>query len=174
MGHLMKRTFTIICSLLVSACSQLPENIQAVQDFDVERYMGTWYEIARLDHRFERGLTKVSATYSLKPDGSVKVINTGYNEEDGEWREAVGKARFAGKRSIGHLEVSFFGPFYGAYVIFELDKRNYQYAFVTGGEDYLWLLSRQPTVDDKLKERFIRTAQQLGYDVQSLILVKQE
>ncbi|MFA0071671.1 lipocalin family protein, partial [Vibrio breoganii] len=108
---------------------------------------GTWYEVARLDHSFERGLSNISAEYSLRDDGGVKVVNRGYSLEKGEWNEAEGKAYFVEESDQGYLKVSFFGPFYGAYVVFELDKEGYQYAFVSGPDtDYLWLLSRTPEV----------------------------
>lgn len=109
-------------SLLLSACSTgLPKGITPVQDFEVDRYLGTWYEIARLDHRFERGLSNVSAEYSLKDNGKIRVINKGL-DEDGEWNEAEGRARFARDEDEGYLKVSFFGPFFGTYAVFNLDE----------------------------------------------------
>lgn len=91
-----------------------------------------WYEIARLDHSFERGLEQVTAEYSLREGGGVQVKNRGFSNKKNKWSEAEGKAFFVGKASEGYLKVSFFGPFYGSYVVFELDKDNYQYAFVSG------------------------------------------
>ena len=152
----------------------MPENITPVDNFNVDRYLGTWYEIARLDHRFERGLEQVSATYSKNKNGTLKVLNKGYKTKKNKWDEAIGKAKFAGEPDIGHLKVSFFGPFYGNYIIFDLDKENYQYAYITGSENTLWFLSRTPMVSEASKNRFINTGRSLGYDVESLIFVNQQ
>ena len=170
----MKTLYIIILSLLLSACAGLPEDIEPISDFELDRYTGKWYEIARLDHRFERGLEQVTATYSIKNDGTVRVANRGFSPKNKEWKDAVGKARFAGNSNIGHLEVSFFGPFYGSYVIFELDKENYQYAFVTGSKNTLWLLSRTPQVSDELKDQFVNTIREYGYSTEELIFVTQK
>ena len=170
----MKTLYIIILSLLLSACAGLPEDIEPISDFELDRYTGKWYEIARLDHRFERGLEQVTATYSIKEDGTVRVANRGFSTKNKEWKDAVGKARFAGNSNIGHLEVSFFGPFYGSYVIFELDKENYQYAFVTGSKNTLWLLSRTPHVSTDLKDQFVNTIQEFGYNTEELIFVTQK
>lgn len=133
--------------LLLTACVGMPDGVEPVNNFDLNRYLGKWYEIARLDHSFERGLTKISAKYSMPEDGGVKVLNKGFSIADNEWKQAEGKAYFVNAPDQGYLKVSFFGPIYGAYVIFELDKEDYQYAFVSGPDtSYLWLLSRTPTV----------------------------
>ena len=151
----------------------LPEGVYPVDEFDINRYLGKWYEIARLDHSFERGLDRVTAEYSLRDDGGVRVINRGFSTEDNKWKEAEGKAYFVIGKDEGYLKVSFFGPFYGSYVVFELDKENYQYAFVTGSKtSYLWLLSRTPTVSDELVERFMKRAEDLGYETDNLIFVE--
>ena len=152
----------------------MPENVTPVGDFELQRYLGKWYEIARLDHSFERGLTQVTAEYSLREDGGIAVLNRGFSAEDNDWNEAEGKAYFVGDSDTGYLKVSFFGPFYGSYVIFELDKENYQYAFISGpNRDYLWLLSRQPQLDAEVIERFKREAQRLGFDIGELIFPQQ-
>ncbi|WOG25798.1 lipocalin family protein [Endozoicomonas sp. 8E] len=136
--------------------------------------MGKWFEIARLDHSFERGLSQVTADYTLQRDGSVKVINSGYSEKDDEYHQATGTAKFVQQSDEGYLKVSFFGPFYGSYVIFELDQKGYQYAFISGyNKNYLWLLSRTPEVSQKLKEQFIQQSGKLGFDTDQLIWVKQ-
>lgn len=164
-----ERLGALLLAVFLTACTGVPEGITPVQALDTERYLGTWYEIARLDHRFERGLDSVTADYSRNADGSLKVVNRGYHREDGEWREAEGRARFAGEQPSGHLEVSFFGPFYSSYVIFELDRENYQYAFVSGyNRDYLWLLSRTPTVSEELRQHFVSEARELGFAVDTL------
>lgn len=137
--------------------------------------MGKWYEIARLDHSFERGLTKVTAEYDLRDDGGISVINRGFSTKDNEWQEAEGKAFFVNSASDGYLKVSFFGPFYASYVIFNLDKENYQYAFVSGpNSSYLWLLSRTPKVEPKVLQLFIKKSRQLGFNTSELIFVEQK
>lgn len=147
----------------------MPGTVHPVSGFDVDRYLGQWYEIARLDHSFERGLDAVSAHYSRREDGGVKVINRGYSLKDRDWQEAEGRAYFVGPPGEGHLKVSFFGPFYGSYVIFELDT-HYQYAFISGATtDYLWFLARQPVVTPELIQKFESRAKELGFDTSKLI-----
>lgn len=153
----------------------MPESVKPVSDFELNKYLGKWYEIARLDHSFERGLSQVSAQYSLKKDGGVKVLNRGFSDADNQWQEAEGKAYFVNAASEGYLKVSFFGPFYGSYVIFELDKVNYQYAFVSGPNlDYLWLLARTPTVSPEVMQKFVAMAKMRGFDTSKLIYVDQQ
>ena len=163
-------TLSLVCLLtLVSACTSAPKGIAPIEGFELSRYLGTWHEIARLDHGFERGLSQVSAEYRLREDGGVSVINRGYSAADKSWKVAEGKAYFVEASDIGHLKVSFFGPFYGAYVIYRLDS-DYQYAFVTSyNRDYLWLLARSPEIDESLKQDFITQAKSLGFDTQALI-----
>lgn len=153
----------------------MPNYVEPVKDFKLDRYLGKWYEIARLDHSFERGLTQVSAEYSLKPDGGVKVINRGYSAAKQEWKEAEGKAYFVNGENEAYLKVSFFGPFYGSYVVFGLDQQNYQYAFISGPDtDYLWLLARTPTVSPEVIKQFVDMASARGFDTDSLIYVEQQ
>ena len=158
----------------LAACNKMPSGIEPVSDFDINRYMGQWFEIARLDHRFERGLQQVSATYTLADDGFVTVLNRGFDVNKQQWRQAEGKAKFATEPSFGHLKVSFFGPFYGTYMIFELEPEAYQYAFVTGGNDYLWLLARSPVVNDTVKQRFLQLAAAHGFATNELIFVSHD
>ncbi|MEH6356366.1 MAG: lipocalin family protein [Marinobacter sp.] len=157
--------------LMVGACTGLPEGIQPVTSFDTERYLGTWYEIARLDHSFEQGLSRVSAKYEMQDDGSLKVINRGYSAEKSEWKEAEGRAVFVNEDTEGRLKVSFFGPFYASYVIFDLDDQ-YQQAYITSyNRDYLWFLSRSPTVSNEAMAEFRKTALEAGFNLQKLIVV---
>ncbi|MDX1573826.1 MAG: lipocalin family protein [Methylophaga sp.] len=166
----MLRSILSMGFILLSACTNSPQGITAVDNFVVERYLGKWHEIARLDHGFERGLTKVTAEYSLRADGGIKVINRGFDAETQEWQTAEGKAYFVEDANTGHLKVSFFGPFYGAYVIFELDKYDYQYAYIAGpNRDYLWLLARQPNLNNAQKQDFVTSAQALGFETDELI-----
>lgn len=163
----------IICTALIAGCTGVPEGVQPVRDFRLEDYLGKWYEIARLDHAFERGLERVTAEYSLREDGGIQVTNRGYASESGEWKEALGKAYFVDREDEAHLKVSFFGPFYSSYVVFDLEP-DYRYAFVSGYEkSYLWLLARTPTVDAEVLERFKSRAAELGFPVDGLILVRQ-
>ena len=152
----------------------MPESVKPVTNFELNRYLGQWYEVARLDHSFERGLSQVTANYTLKDDGGVRVINRGYSLEDNEWKEAEGKAYFVNESDEGYLKVSFFGPFYGSYVIFELESDNYQYAFISGpNNDYLWLLSRTPSVEPDILEKFVSLSKERGFNTDELIFVEQ-
>ena len=171
----MRMLLTILMLSAITSCTGLPEEVYPVDRFDINRYLGKWYEIARLDHSFERGLNNVSAEYSLRDDGGLDVINRGYSSKTGEWKQADGKAYFVDESDKAHLKVSFFGPFYGSYVVFELDQADYQYAFVAGyNKSYLWLLSRSPNVSKALLDRFIETAEKLGFDTAELIIVEHD
>ena len=161
--------------LILTACTGKPDGVVAVKDFELDRYLGKWYEIARLDHSFERGLSNITAEYSLRDDGGVKVINSGFSKEDNEWQQAEGKAFFVDETDSGYLKVSFFGPFYGSYIVFELEKKDYQYAFVSGPDtSYLWLLARTPQVDEKVIAQFVKRSQELGFDTSKLIYVEHD
>ena len=164
------------CSVvfILSGCVGIPEGIKPVENFQLERYLGTWHEIARLDHSFERGLSKVTADYSLRDDGGLNVVNRGFSADNNAWQEAQGKAYFVNDADKGHLKVSFFGPFYGSYIVFELDTVGYQYAFVSGpNKDYLWLLARTPTVKPEVINKFISMSKSIGFDTSGLIFVNQ-
>ncbi|MBU1139250.1 MAG: lipocalin family protein [Proteobacteria bacterium] len=168
----MKKLILGLILLSLSGCLGYPESVKPVSGFNLNNYLGKWYEIARLDHPFERGLNKVTAAYSLREDGGVKVVNRGLSSEDGKWKEAIGKAYFVEAPDTGYLKVSFFGPFYGSYVVFGLDTVTYQYAFVSGPDySYLWLLSRTPEIDDEIKKLFVKQIKDLGFNPDSLIWV---
>jgi apolipoprotein D and lipocalin family protein len=173
----MKKLFILLVLMipLLFGCTGIHEGINAVDGFEVNRYLGTWYEIARLDHRFERGLNKISATYSLRPDGGVKVINKGWNEAKGKWEEAEGKAYFIDQPDQGRLKVSFFGPFYGGYNIFDLDKKDYSYAMISGPDkSYFWILSRTKQLPKATLESLIQEAKLAGFETDKLIFVNQD
>ncbi len=160
-------------SVILSGCLSIPQNVKPVDGFELSKYLGKWYEIARLDHSFERGLDNVTAEYFLRDDGGVRVINKGFSATENKWKEAEGKAYFVRDPQEGYLKVSFFGPFYGAYIVFELDKEAYQYTFVTSyDKSYLWLLARTPEVSDALLDRFVRRAAELGFETDKLIFPK--
>lgn len=161
--------------LLLAGCVNVPENITPVDRFNIERYLGKWYEIARLDHSFERGLTSVSADYRLRSDGGLLVLNRGYSQKEKKWKEIEGKGYFVDRKDVGFLRVSFFGPFYGSYIVFALDRENYAYALVCGPDkSFLWLLARSPKIDDTLKKRLVEKAASLGFDTNKLIYVRHD
>jgi len=142
--------------------------------YKFQRYIGNWYEIARFDYLFEKGLENVTAHYSQNEDGSVKVLNRGKDIFTGEWKESTGKAKFLGTEDIARLKVSFFGPFYAAYNIIALDE-NYKYAMVAGNDlDYLWILSRNPEIPENIKTEYLKKASAIGYNVNRLIWTKQD
>jgi apolipoprotein D and lipocalin family protein len=169
----MKKLLLVIVFGL-AACTGIPEGIEPVDTFELEPYLGTWYELARLDHRFERGLSNVTATYTLRDDGGVDVVNRGYRADKGEWDEATGKAYFVDSPDVGRLKVSFFGPFYGAYNVFELGD-NYEYSLVAGPDrSYLWILGRDPELPPDLLDELIGKAQAAGFDTAELIIVEHD
>lgn len=158
---------------LVACTGGPPGGLRVVDNFDLERYEGRWYEIARLDHRFERGLSRVTADYEQQTDGSVRVVNRGFDERSGEWEEAVGKARFVDAPDQGRLKVSFFGPFYGAYNIVALDQNRYEWVMVTGPTlGYLWILARSPELDPAIYTRLVNVAREAGFATDKLIIVQ--
>lgn len=164
-----------IVALILTGCLGMPDTVTPVANFELNRYLGKWYEIARLDHSFERGLERITAEYSVRDDGGISVINRGYSIEDDEWKVAEGKAYFVGDETKGYLKVSFFGPFYGSYVVFEIDQEGYEYAFVSGPDtSYLWLLSRTPQLQQEIIEKFKRISKELGFDTSKLIFVNQD
>lgn len=168
------KTLLLMLALLVAGCTGIPDGIEPVEDFELDRYLGTWYEIARLDHRFERGLSNVTAQYSMRDDGGVQVLNRGYRAEDDEWEEAEGKAYFVGDSNVGRLKVSFFGPFYGAYNVFELDD-DYDHAMVAGpNRSYLWILAREPELPRPTLNALKAKAEAAGYDSSELIMVEHD
>lgn len=172
---LMKRVLTgMVLTLGLSGClTGVPEGLTPVEGFELDRYLGKWYEVYRLDHSFERGLTHVTATYSLNDDGSVRVENAG-RKPDGTRDVAVGRAEFQGDPDVGSLKVSFFGPFYGGYHIIALDQENYSYAMVAGPTyDFLWILSRTPQLDEATADALLVQAEESGFAVEDLIFVEQ-
>lgn len=169
----MKKIILLLYFIL-TACAGIPEGIKPIDHFDVNRYIGKWYEIARLDNRFERGLNQITAEYSLRDDGGINVVNSGVNIESGKREYAEGKAYFIDKPDVGSLKVSFFGPFYGGYHIIELDRQNYGYVLIAGSDrDYLWILSRTPQLDETILKSLTAKAKSLGYITDKLIFTEQ-
>lgn len=170
----MKRLLLLLIVLSLTGCVNAPKGITPVAHFDLHKYLGRWYEIARLDHSFERGLIRVTTNYSLRPDGGIKIVNRGYSPEQNRWKQAVGKAYFVKGSDLGYLKVSFFGPFYAAYVVFDIDRKHYRYALVTGpNKSYLWILARRPSLDKALLNKLVAKVKAAGFDTHQLIFAKQ-
>lgn len=161
--------FLVIISFIMSGCGvSVPKDIQPVSNFEVDKYLGQWYEIARIDNWFEEDMINVYANYSLQEDGSIKVVNRGYNSDKQAWKESIGKAYLIDEPNMAALKVSFFGPFYGGYNIVKLDD-DYQVALVVGSsKKYLWILARTPCISDEIKNAYIQKAQDIGYDVSKI------
>ena len=152
----------------------IPQGATAVQNFDINKYMGKWYEIARIDFKFEKNMNNTTAMYSLNDDGTVKVVNSGYNYVKEKDKTSTGKAKFIGEKDVAMLKVSFFGPFYSGYNVIDIDE-NYRYALVAGKNlDYLWILAREKTIPNNIRERFLTKAKSIGYDTNRLIWVKHD
>ncbi|WP_289665713.1 lipocalin family protein [Flavobacterium panacagri] len=165
---------TIAFLLYSCSSSTIPKNATAVVDFDKAKYLGRWYEIARLDYKWERDLDNVTAEYSLNENGTIKVDNKGYNVKKDKWEQSIGKARFVKKDNIGMLKVSFFGPFYSGYNVIAVDD-DYKYALVAGKSlDYMWILSRETKMPESIKADFLIKAQEIGYNVSNLVWVKHD
>lgn len=165
---------TISLALVACKTPTPPKGVKPISQFDASRYLGQWYEIARLENRFERGLERVTATYSLRSDGGIRVLNRGFDPHKKQWRESEGKAYFTGAPTLAALKVSFFGPFYGGYNVIALDD-DYQYALVSGpNRDYLWLLSRTRQVPDSIRAQYLALAAELGFAVNKLHWVDHE
>ena len=169
---------SVIISGLFTGCSGQKQMIDnsVVKELDLQKYLGTWYEIARYDHRFERNLVGVTANYSIRPDGKIKVVNSGYkNTLDGEYSEAIGKAKIPDpENEPAKLKVSFFWIFYGDYYVLELDK-DYQWAVIGSSTDkYLWILSRTPQMAPEIYTDLLKRIADRGYDTSALIKVKQK
>ncbi|CAM3628391.1 TPA: lipocalin family protein [Klebsiella variicola] len=165
----------VAIALTLVACKSPtpPKGVQPISGFDASRYLGKWYEVARLENRFERGLEQVTATYGTRSDGGISVVNRGYDPVKKRWNESDGKAYFTGAPTTAALKVSFFGPLYGGYNVIRLDD-DYQYALVSGpNRDYLWILSRTPTIPAAVKQDYLNTARELGFDVDRLVWIRQ-
>ena len=171
----------LICLLLIGiimtglfSCATIPKGAVAVKPFYKERYLGKWYEIARIDFKFEKDLNNCTATYTLNDNGTIKVDNQGYNTKKGKWKQAIGKAKFAGDENVAMLKVSFFGPFYAGYNVLAIDDA-YKYALVGGGNlKYLWILSRETSIPAAIKSKYLAIAKEIGYTTTDLLWVTQD
>jgi len=159
----------------MAGCTGIPDGLRPMTGFEAERYLGKWYEIARLDHSFERNLSNVNAQYARGEGDELLVRNRGYDKQKGKWQEIEGVARFIGDKNVGSLKVSFFGPFWGGYHIIALDQEGYRYSMVAGpSRSYLWILSREKQLDEKILAGLIGKAKQWGFETGKLIIVEQD
>lgn len=156
------------------SCATIPKGAVAVKPFDKEKYLGKWYEIARKDFKFERNLSNTTAEYSLNENGTIKVNNQGYNTIKGEWKQAIGKAKFVGEENTAMLKVSFFGPFYSGYNVLAIDD-EYKYALIAGeSTKYLWILSREVNIPEEIKDNYLKIAKEIGYNTDDLVWVEHD
>ena len=154
------------------SCVTMPDGEEAVTPFDKEKYLGKWFEIARLDFKYEKDLNNTTAEYTLNENGSIKVVNQGFNTKKGEWVKAIGKAKFAKGENIAMLKVSFFGPFYSGYNVIAIDD-DYKYALIAGASlKYLWILSRETKIPEEIKVNYLKIAEDIGYNTADLIWVE--
>lgn len=173
-GPLLPGVLLILMSSGLFSCATIPKGAVAVRPFDKEKYLGKWYEIARLDFKFERNLNNTTAEYSVNDDGTIKVVNRGYNYKKDKWSEATGKAKFVEDDDIAKLKVSFFGPFYSGYNVIALDP-EYKYALVAGKNlKYLWILSRETSIPEGIKKEYLKLADDLGYETSELLWVEHD
>lgn len=166
----------ILGLLIFNSCSSggIAKGATAVTNFNAEKYLGRWYEIARFDYRFEKNMDNVTATYTQNPDGSIRVDNKGYDYVKKEWKESIGEARFVKDKTEAKLKVSFFKPIWAGYNVIDIDE-EYQYALVAGSSlKYLWILSRTNTIPESIKQRFLEKAKKIGYSTDELIWVKHD
>lgn len=166
----------LICSIMTGlfSCATIPKGAVAVKPFDKEKYLGKWYEIARKDFKFERNLSNTTAEYSLNENGTIKVNNQGYNTIKGEWKQAIGKAKFVGEENTAMLKVSFFGPFYSGYNVLAIDD-EYKYALIAGeSTKYLWILSREVNIPEEIKDKYLKIAKEIGYNTDDLVWVEHD
>lgn len=172
--NLLLASLLLVITTALYSCKTIPAGAKAVTSFEKEKYLGKWYEIARLDFSFERNLDNTTAEYSLKDNGTINVLNRGYNTKKEKWEEAKGKAKFVEDEKTGKLKVSFFGPFYGGYNVIAIDE-GYNYALVAGSSlDYLWILSRTATIPDDVKNKYLELAKSIGYDTSELLWISHD
>jgi len=177
----MRNTINITAILIIvvsfASCSnsKIMVNNKTVNTLDIDKFLGTWYEVARFPHSFEKDLVGVTATYSMREDGKIKVLNEGYKFTlDGEHKSATGKAKIIDPENPAHLRVSFFWIFYSDYLVMELDNENYQWAVIgSSSPKYLWILSRTPQMEQKVLDNLKSKIKTRGYNIDNLILVEQ-
>ncbi len=174
-ANMMKHLFVpALTFMLLFACRSIPENVEAIQDFDADAYLGKWYEIARLDHRFERGLDAVTATYLSGPDRDITVVNRGFDTKKERWKEIRGRAQLRSTDGSGHLTVTFFRPFRAAYNVIYMSENRDQAIVCGSSRNYLWVLSRQPKVSDQDLLKLMAFIESKGFDAKSLLFPDQK
>ena len=159
-----------------SSCktASVPNHIKVVTPFDIKKFDGTWYEIARFDFKHEKDLSNVTANYTLKENGGVQVLNKGYNYVKNKWEEAKGKAKFTTSNKDGSLQVSFFGPFYAGYHVVMMEP-DYETALIFGDTtDNIWILSRTKTISEATKQKYLTHAKKAGYDLNRMVWTKHD
>jgi lipocalin len=171
------RLSLILVVLIAFSCTKTKSQMidqTTVKELDLNRYLGTWYEIARFPHSFEKGLVGVTANYSLRADGKIRVINKGYeNSLNGKLSVAEGKAKIPDKADPGKLKVSFFWIFYADYYVLELDA-EYKYVMIgSSSPKYFWILSRTPQMDESTYNMLLDKARTRGYNLDKLEKVQQ-
>jgi apolipoprotein D and lipocalin family protein len=169
----MKNLAITLIVLMMISCQSTKNSILPIEGFELNRYLGTWHEIVRLPHRFEKNLIDVTAEYQILDENRIKVINRGYNTKKEKWSQSTGVAKFKGDENIGELRVSFFRPFYGAYKIIELDKENYSWVMITSSNyNYFWILAREPQMSQQVLEELIEKAKEYGFDISKFIYLQ--
>lgn len=170
----MKKTIFIFILISITIFSKSNHEKYIIKDFNISKYLGTWFEIVRKDNIFEKDLDFVTATYSLKPDGDIEVLNKGFNITKNKETQITGKAKKKYNDIQNILQVSFFGPFYSDYIIVDYDRENYSWALVFGkNSDYMWILSRKPQLDEETRNLILSKANSLGIELTNLVYVKQ-
>ena len=170
----MKKYILIISSVLfILGCSDKVQNLKTVKSIDINKYLGKWYEIARYQHSFEKDCKNVTATYTLKEDGTIKVVNQCTNMKNNKTKKAIGSA-YNIDETNSKLKVSFFWPFYGNYWILDIDK-NYSYSIIgEPSRTYFWILSREKHLDENIKQDILNKLSSYGYSEKLLIWTVQE
>lgn len=175
-GNMLTVIVALSCAGCLTSCASMPKtDVTPIGNFNVERYLGDWYEIGRFDFKWEKNMKNVTANYSLNKNGTIKVTNSGYDYVSKKYKESVGKAKFAtAQKTIADMKVSFFGPFYSAYKVIAIDP-DYRYALVAGANSkLLWILSRTPTIPDDVKQNYIQIAKTAGYDLTDFVWTVQD
>lgn len=165
---------TAAVTFAYNALKQVKSKVKVIEPFDIDRYLGKWYEIARLDFKWEKGLSQVTATYNKNNDGSITVNNQGFHDQKNKWKQSIGKAKPIDSSKKAALKVSFFGPFYSGYHVVKIDQ-DYRYALIFGDNlDYMWILSREKTIPEAIKLAYLEYARKSGYAIENLVWTKQD
>jgi len=166
---LLGTTIAMGAIMIVRSLKNMPKKAEPVKDFDLYDFLGNWYEIARLDNRFEHQLDNVMTNYSVKKNGNIRIINSGFNTIEKQWEEVEGVGKFRGSEQVGALKVRFAVPFYEGYNIIAIDE-HYNHALIAGRNlNYLWILSREKDLPPAIKEKYMKLSELIGYNVSKLV-----